>query len=63
MSYLRQNKSTCGRYPNRPKSSNAEEAFVDNEEDLPLQTQIDNLRAKISLKRIISELMLHVSNN
>ncbi|OXA50192.1 myosin heavy chain, striated muscle [Folsomia candida] len=58
MSYLRQNKSTCGRYPNRPKSSNAEEAFVDNEEDLPLQTQIDNLRAKISLKQRYNKALL-----
>ncbi|CAL8103796.1 unnamed protein product [Orchesella dallaii] len=49
MSYLRNTRDACGRYPKKPNESE-ENASFDDDTSIPLQDQIDNLRAKISLK-------------
>lgn len=50
MSWLHKTVSSCGRHVAKPeKPGKAEEL---NDEAIPLQDQIENLRAKISLKGI-----------
>lgn len=62
MSYLRQAKTTCGRYAKRPNEKDDNVNYED-ETSIPLQDQIDNLRAKISLKGDIKRKYNYIKTN
>ncbi|ODM96079.1 hypothetical protein Ocin01_10595 [Orchesella cincta] len=57
MSYLRSSREGCGRYAKKPNESDENPSF-DDDTSIPLQDQIDNLRAKISLKEKYNKALL-----